>query len=65
LSQLRAAVVRCEKLVAEVEGSWEARARGISALGSHYQATAIEDSEDFMCVIVTVIFGMCNSVKLS
>jgi hypothetical protein len=23
-----------------------------------------EDKEDFMCVVITVIFGVCNSVRL-
>jgi hypothetical protein len=37
----------------------------MSAVGSSYQATASEDREDFMCAAVTVIFGVCNSVRLS
>jgi hypothetical protein len=37
-------------------------------VGIRHHATTGEDmanSEDIMCVVVTVIFGMCNSVKLS
>jgi hypothetical protein len=37
----------------------------MSAVGSCCQATASEDQEDFMCAVVTVIFGVCNSVRLS
>jgi hypothetical protein len=48
-----------EKMVAEAEES------RTSAVGSRYQATASEASEDFMCAVVTVIFGVCNSVRLS
>jgi hypothetical protein len=29
-----------------------------------YQETAAEDMEDFMCVAVTVIFGVCKPVRL-
>jgi hypothetical protein len=39
----------------------EPRGKGASAVGNRYRATA---SEDFMCAIVTMIFGMCNSVRL-
>jgi hypothetical protein len=28
-----------------------------------YQETSNEDREDFMCAVVTVIFGVCNSVR--
>jgi hypothetical protein len=52
--------VRNQKLVAE-----EYRGRVTSAVGSRYQATASEDREYFMCAIVTVIFKVCNSVRLS
>jgi hypothetical protein len=37
----------------------------MSAIGSRYQAKASEDIEDFMCAVVTVIFVVCNSVRLS
>jgi hypothetical protein len=37
----------------------------MSVVGNRYQATASEDREDFMCVVVTVIFGVCNSVRLA
>jgi hypothetical protein len=43
----------------------EPRGRGTSAVRSRYQATPSEDWEDFMCAVVTVIFGVCNSVTLS
>jgi hypothetical protein len=29
-----------------------------------YQETTMEDGEDFMGAVVTVIFGVCNSVRL-
>jgi hypothetical protein len=57
--------VRSEKLVAEAGDSSEPRGRGISTVGSCYQATASKDSEDFMCAVITVIFGVSNSVRLS
>jgi hypothetical protein len=47
--------VRSEKLVAV-----EPRGRGTSTVGSRYRATAIEDREDFMCAVVTLIFGVCS-----
>jgi hypothetical protein len=37
----------------------------MSATDNRYQATASEDWEVFMCAAVTVIFGVCNSVRLS
>jgi hypothetical protein len=30
----------------------------------HYVKTTTEDRKDFMCAVVTVIYGMCNSVRL-
>jgi hypothetical protein len=36
-------------------------------VGIRHQATTGEDianCEDFMCAVVTVIFGVCNSVRL-
>jgi hypothetical protein len=39
--------------------------RGTSAVESRYQATARGDYENFMRAVITVIFGVCNSVKLS
>jgi hypothetical protein len=36
----------------------------MSAVEDRYQAMASEDSEDFMCAAVMLIFGMCNSVRL-
>jgi hypothetical protein len=50
--------VTSEKLVAE------ARGRGMSAVGSGYQAMASEDWGDFMSAVITVIVGVCNSVRL-
>jgi hypothetical protein len=32
--------------------------------GSRYQATVSEDWEHFIYAVVTVIFGVCNSVKM-
>jgi hypothetical protein len=61
-SRLRVAVVRSEQLVAEAGGSLGTQRKGMSAVGSRYQATASEDWEDFMCAVVTVIFGMCETV---
>jgi hypothetical protein len=43
----------------------EPRGRGTSAVGSRYQATANENWEDFMYAVVRVIFGVCNSLRLS
>jgi hypothetical protein len=37
-------------------------------IGIRYQAVTGEDianREDFLCAVVTVIFGVCNSVRLS
>jgi hypothetical protein len=53
-------VVRSEKLVAV---AWEIsgiQRKGNVSCGSHYQATASEDLEEFICTVVTVIFGVCN-----
>jgi hypothetical protein len=58
-SQLRVAVARSEKLVVR-----EPRERETFAVGRRYQATASEDREDFICSVVTVIFGVRNSVRL-
>jgi hypothetical protein len=51
--------------VAEAGDRSGTQSKGTSAFGSRYQATAREDCEDFMCAVGTVIFGMCNSVRLS
>jgi hypothetical protein len=56
--------VRSEKLLAEA-GMEEPRGRGTPAFGSRYQAMASEEWEDSMCVVIIVIFGVCNSVRLS
>jgi hypothetical protein len=34
------------------------------SVGSQYLTTASEGSEDFMCAIVTVAFGVCNSIRM-
>jgi hypothetical protein len=52
--------VRSEKLVAEAGES-----SGTSAVESRYQATASEDWEDFLCALVTVIYGVYSSVRMS
>jgi hypothetical protein len=60
----------CELLLLEA-GSWgtgivrEPRGRGTSAVGSRYRASAKEDWEDIIRAVVTVIFGVGNSVRLS
>jgi hypothetical protein len=43
LSQLIAAIMKSEKLVAETGIIWESKGRGTSAVGSRYQAGANED----------------------
>jgi hypothetical protein len=62
---LRVAVVRSEKLVAETGGSSGTQRKGNVHRWSCYQATATEDWEDFLCAVVTVIYGVYNSVRLS
>jgi hypothetical protein len=42
----------------------ELRGKGTSAVGSRHQATASEDLVDFMCALVTMMFGVCISVRL-
>jgi hypothetical protein len=62
LDQLRVADVRREKLVAEVEESSGNPEEGAtSAVGSRYQGMSSKDWEDFMCAVVPVVFGVCNS----
>jgi hypothetical protein len=56
----------CDLLLLEARGRVrEPRVKGTTAVGRHYQATASEDSEDFMYAVVTVIFGACNFLRLS
>jgi hypothetical protein len=43
----------------------EPRERRTFAAGSRYQATVSEDWEDFVYSVVTLIYGVCNSVRLS
>jgi hypothetical protein len=64
-SSVRVIIVRRKKLVAEAGDSSGTQRKDTSVVGSHYQTTASEDLEDFMCAIVTVIFVVCNSVRLS
>jgi hypothetical protein len=57
--------MRSEKLVAKAEdSSGTQRNGGTSAVGSRYQATASEDREDFVYAVVSLVFGVCNSVRL-
>jgi hypothetical protein len=59
----------CEPLLLEA-GSWgtqvvrKPRLTGTSAIESSYRITAREEWE-FICSVVIVIFGVCNSVRLS
>jgi hypothetical protein len=59
--------VSSESSIAVVEAGKvrEPRVKGSSASGNRYRTTAREDWEDFMCAVVTVNFGVCNSVRLS
>lgn len=63
LSELRAAAMTSEKLVAEAEDSSGTQRKG-ECPASRYQATASKDREDFVCAVVSVVFGVCNSVRL-
>jgi hypothetical protein len=36
----------------------------MSVVGSRYQATINEELEEIVCAVVTVIFVVCNSVRL-
>jgi hypothetical protein len=65
LSELRVAVVRSEKVVAEAGAVRESRERWTSVVESRYEATASVDWEYFMCALVTVIFVVCKAVRLS
>jgi hypothetical protein len=51
--------------VAEAGDSSGTQSKGTSAVGSRYRSTAREDCEDFMYAVVTVTFGVHNSVRLS
>jgi hypothetical protein len=61
--QLRVVVVRSEKLLAEAEDS-SGNERKYTVV-SRYHATTSYDCEDFVCAVATVIFRVCNSVRLS
>jgi predicted dehydrogenase len=64
--ELVAVVVRSDELVSEAgEQFGNPEEERTSAVGSHYRATASEDSIDFVCTAVTVFSGVCNSVGLS
>jgi hypothetical protein len=60
--QLRFIVVRKRSWQRRPKKVQEPTLRGTSYIRSHYQATASKDYEDFMCAVVTVTFGVCNSV---
>jgi hypothetical protein len=51
-SPLRVVVVRSVKLVAKAGSSSGTQRKGNSAVGSHYQATAGEETENFTCAAV-------------
>jgi hypothetical protein len=55
----------CEKLVAEARGPFgnpeEEKRPPLEAATKQ----RLMKTEDFMCAVVTVIFGVCNSVNLS
>jgi hypothetical protein len=36
----------------------------VSAVGSRYQATAREERTEYVCDVVTAVFGLRNSVRL-
>jgi hypothetical protein len=65
LSQLTVPVVRNEKLVAEAGDSLgnpeEGERRSLEAVTKEQ----LVKTEDLMCAVVTVIFGVCTSVRLS
>jgi hypothetical protein len=52
-------VVSCKS--AAIQQGCEHGSRGISNVGSHYQAVTSEDIGDFVCAAVTVICRVCKS----
>jgi hypothetical protein len=42
----------------------EPTGKGTFAVTSRFLATASEFCEDFMCAAVTVVFGVCSSLRL-
>jgi hypothetical protein len=58
LSQLRDAVVRSEKLVAEAGDSTGTQGKGMSVVERRYQATVSEDWEESLCAVATVIWSV-------
>jgi hypothetical protein len=36
----------------------------MSTVRSRYQEMSSEDRDEFMCAVLPVIFGLCNSVRL-
>jgi hypothetical protein len=54
-----------ELLSLRPETIWEPRVSGTSATERLYRGTAREEWDDSMCAIVTMIFRVCNSVRLS
>jgi hypothetical protein len=63
MCQLGVAVVRSEKLVAEAGDSSGTQRK--NSAERRYQAKARKDSKDFMRAIVTTVFEVCNSVRVS
>jgi hypothetical protein len=57
--------VRSEKLVAEAGVGSGTQRYGNGRRCEPLQININEDREDFMCAVGTVIFGVCNSVRLS
>jgi hypothetical protein len=62
LSQLRVAAVRSEKLVAEAWGQFGNPEEGVRQSLEAATKKQLVKTEDFMRAVVTVIFGVCNSV---
>jgi hypothetical protein len=52
-------LVSCKS--AAIQQGCEHGSRGISSVGSHYQAVTSEDIGDFMCATFTVICRVCRS----
>jgi hypothetical protein len=54
-----------EKLVAECGESSGTQWKRNVRFRSRYQATSSEDSEHIKCAVITLIFEVCNLVRLS
>jgi hypothetical protein len=57
--------VRSEKLVGETRGQFGNAEEGERPPCEAATKQRLMKTEDFMCAIVTVMFGVCNSVRLS